>query len=166
MTVPVPCAVMPPFKGTVTGQRWSNRPHSASTKAETILNQVVPIIRRIAVAQPSVEDHVGVCPRAGFAEGCFVVHPGVDDRLGDRCHWVGAWKVRRARPSTNGSGSASQLGVMLLAVASWILSPPWFRIVLAFVDTEWGLFDHPCPVTVPLQGGITGQGTGTEIGSA
>src|ERR1022692_4389236 len=83
MTVPVPCAVMPPFKGTVTGQRWSNRPHSASTKAETILNQVVPIIRRIAVAQPSVEDHVGVCPRAGFAEGCFVVHPGVDDRLVD-----------------------------------------------------------------------------------
>src|ERR1039458_9142008 len=45
--------------------------------------QVVPIIRRIAVAQPSVEDHVGVCPRAGFAEGCFVVHPGVDDRLVD-----------------------------------------------------------------------------------
>src|ERR1022692_3454087 len=106
MTVPVPCAVMPPCKGTVTGQRWSNRPHSASTKAETILNQVVPIIRRIAVAQPSVEDHVGVCPGAGFAEGCFVVHPGVDDRLGDRCHWVGASKVRRARPSTNGSGSA------------------------------------------------------------
>src|ERR1019366_10585313 len=68
--------------------------------------QVVPIIRRIAVAQPSVEDHVGVCPRAGFAEGCFVVHPGVDDRLGDRCHWGGGWKVRRARPSTNGSGSA------------------------------------------------------------
>src|ERR1039457_3552901 len=39
MTVPVPCAVMPPCKGTVTGQGWSNRPHSVSTKAETILNQ-------------------------------------------------------------------------------------------------------------------------------
>ena len=146
MTVPVPCAVMPPCKGTVTGQRWSNRPHSASTKAETILNQVVPIIRRIAVAQPSVEDHVGVCPRAGFAEGCFVVHPGVDDRLGIAViGWVPGKFDVRGRPRT----AAAVLGMTLLAVAFWILSPPWFRIVSAFVDTEWGLFDHPCPVTVP-----------------
>src|ERR1022692_736705 len=73
--------------------------------------------------------------------------------------WVPGKFDVRGRPRT----AAAVLGVMLLAVASWILSPPWFRIVSAFVDTEWDLFDHPCPVTVPLQGGITAQGTGTVI---
>ena len=73
--------------------------------------------------------------------------------------WVPGKFDVRGRPRT----AAAVLGMTLLAVAFWILSPPWFRIVSAFVDTEWGLFDHPCPVTVPLQGGITAQGTGTVI---
>ena len=59
--------------------------------------------------------------------------------------WVPGKFDVRGRPRT----AAAVLGMTLLAVAFWILSPPWFRIVSAFVDTEWGLFDHPCPVTVP-----------------